>query len=304
MAVAERTDHVGDPLPPDAYFFAPPPPEIGDIRSAYSSLKSAKAQSLGTNRLVGTVIWTAVIGFLGIGALFLLDGMRNPLNLIWVVLVAALAGLIAFFNCGKATCSYVGTLGTARYTALGDPNWPKSDIFLFRTARELRTTQTRNYYNGVYTGTTYTFAWTDEAGKRVYNITGQHNANKGIPKGPHPFNFARAAELSWSNFLLPTAQHEYETLGYVQFNLGGKDWVRVGPQCVELFQRGQVQQCPTANIATFSINQGVFTVRLKDAKSGFLGIGSKGIFSFNYAGMANARLFLFVMGELAGIQLV
>ena len=75
----------------------------------------------------------------------------------------------------------------------------------------------------------------------------------------------------------------------MQFNLGGKDWVRVGSQCVELFQRGQVQQCPTNNIATFSIAQGVFTVRLKDAKSGFLGIGSKGIFSFNYAGMANAR---------------
>jgi hypothetical protein len=304
MAVAERTDHVGDPLPPDAYFFAPPPPEIGDVRSAYSSLKSAKAQSLGTARLVGTVIWTAVAGFIGIGVVYAFAGSRNPVDAIWIVLAAGVTGLIAFFSCGKASCSYIGSQGTVVYTAFGDANWPKSNIFLFRTARELRTAQTRNYTNGIYTGTSYSFTWTDESGRKVYVLFGSHNANKGLPKGPHPFNFARAAELAWSNFLLPTAQHQYETMGYVQFNLSGQDWVRVGQQCVELFQRGQVQQCPTNNIATFSINQGVFTVRLKDAKSGFLGIGSNGIFSFNYAGMANARLFLFVMSELAGIQLV
>ena len=51
------------------------------------------------------------------------------------------------------------------------------------------------------------------------------------------------------------------------------------------------------------MKQGVLTVRRKDAKDGFLGIGSQGIFKFTYSELANGRVFLMLLDQLVAFRL-
>ena len=63
------------------------------------------------------------------------------------------------------TCTFVGKKGVARYKCSGNREQTSGEVFLFEDATELRTAQTRHYTNGAYTGTNYTFTWTDVAGR-------------------------------------------------------------------------------------------------------------------------------------------
>jgi hypothetical protein len=301
-STSERVDHLGNPLPADAYFFAPPPPEIGEVQSAYSTLKGADVQHIGQRRLIFTGISAAVTGAIVFSVLFFGMASKDPSGLVWVLLSAGLVGAIVYFSSARYNCSYVGSHGVARFFCGANPQQYRSEIFLFQTATELRTRCIHHYTNGIYTNTEYAFIWTDAHRKQVYALNGTHNSGTKTPKAPHPYNFGNAAEMAWTGFLLAAARTEFSVRGFIQFNLRGQDYVRVGDQYVELFQRGKVEQCPTDNIASFTISEGMWTVRLKDAKSGFLGIGSKGIFSFEYAGMANAQLFIIVLEKLAGLS--
>ncbi len=109
-------------------------------------------------------------------------------------------------TCYKAICSYVGETGAVRYRVVGKPgNPPKTEFIDFNTAADLRTAQTRNYYNGIYTGTTYSFTWTDAAGKKLLNLRGNYSSKVGTPKPTSPYHFARVAENAWSRFLIARA---------------------------------------------------------------------------------------------------
>src|SRR5262249_29708968 len=150
----------------------------------------------------------------------------------------------------------------------------KGKVFLFADAVELRTAQTRNYTNGVYTGTTYSFNWTGKDGKQVFWLGGTYNNEKGLPGSDDPYHYGRAAEVAWSKHLLQFVTDELNRSGAFRFNLKGNNCVVAGPGYLELYMNGQQVRCMVDEIAKMEMNQGVMTVRRKDAKDGFLGIGS------------------------------
>lgn len=51
--------HVGSPIIPDMEFFAPPPPEIGEILSADSSLSRSKQATQAQERIKNCMFWAA-----------------------------------------------------------------------------------------------------------------------------------------------------------------------------------------------------------------------------------------------------
>ena len=67
------------------------------------------------------------------------------------------------------------------------------EVFTFREATELRTSQTRRYTNGVYQGTDYTYTWTDVTGRKRYTVSGHAQQRGGQPRadGPVPLRLAR-----------------------------------------------------------------------------------------------------------------
>lgn len=293
------TDHAGRDLPDDIDFFAAPPAEIGTVSSAWSTLRQgALPWSPALRGLIGG------IGLLiGVGIGLMISAFSEFAIVLWPVLLGVIGFLIGWFATAfKHTCTFIGEGGMARFICRGNRDTlATSEIFLFSEAAELRTGQTRKYVNGVYQGTEYTYTWYDHEGRKRFVLNGTYNAEKSLPKPTDPFHFANAGEMAWSLHLLKQVPLMLETKGAVFFSLGGSDWVSVAPGRLELCVRGQTTSCETDEIGRVSIDQGVFTVKRTDAKEGWF--TSKGVFKFNYASLANAQLFLFVLDKLANVRI-
>jgi hypothetical protein len=298
------TNHGEGQLYDDDDFFAPPPKEIGEVTTAYTNLRVDKQPWQMTMRLsLGFFIGS----FLAVAAFFCMANMTNmePSSLPFLIFVPALAILVVVLITLAATgfsykCSYVGREGLAEMSCSGSRDNVSASVFMFSEAAELRTTQVRRYVNGVYQGTTYTFNWTGRRGGHRYTITGTHNSESGKPAKKDNYHFASAAELAWSYYLLGFVQEQLNKDGYLHFSLGGGDFVRVGPDYLELSVSGQRTECATRDIGALSLQAGMFTIKRRDAKEGWF--SSKGVFKFNYNSLANAQLFLFVLDKLTGLR--
>jgi hypothetical protein len=214
----------------------------------------------------------------------------------------ALGALLGYYAGTKEyVCTYLGEEGAAIYSFTGDPMKLESVVFPFSTAEYLRTTQTRHFTNGFYQRTDYTFIWTDANGAKCFLLQGSYDDQKMIGPG-NRILLARACELFWTYHLYARAQRMLSLGGTVQFPLLGNDFVRVGMGYLELQQGGKSIHFEAADIAQMTIERGVFTLRRKDAKSGFLGIGASGTFQLEYSNLANARLFLLLLKQFGGIE--
>jgi len=284
--------HADVPIAPELDFFAPPPPEIGEVLNAFSSLKRGR-------RPLSAAAKGAILFLPGIVTLAALS-YTKAVDDIWQVVIFIVLFVIGwFFTRFAHTCTYVGKDGVARIRCKRDrENITQQEVFRFRDATELRTSQTRHYHNGAYTGTGYDFAWTDDQDRRVFRCNGTYRGEKKPPKPTDAFHFAEAAEVAWSIHLLDRAQEQLEQAGAIVFRLGGTDWVAVGPGFLELNLKGERRRCESAEIGGFSINGGTFKLKRTDAQEGWF--RSTGVFQFPYATMANARVFLLAIDRLLG----
>jgi hypothetical protein len=209
------------------------------------------------------------------------------------------AGVIWYITRFDRFCNYVGENGVARYRLSGNtPNPAGATVFPFPSASELRSRQTRNFINGIYSQTTYAFAWSDPQGKIVFKISGDYRDKEGRPKPRDGFWFARAAEASWNNYQLGWVAEQVKTMGFAQFNLTGGNFVRVGPGFFEFGMKGEVARIGVDEIKSLNLSEGQFHITHKDARW----FSRKGKFNFSYASMANAQLFLLAMEKLTGYQ--
>jgi hypothetical protein len=313
-----KTNHAGNALSPELDLFAPAPGELGEILSAASTLrKDDPGPPTNGRRLRNLIIW-AVIGYASIRGLgFLVPHAIGPLyGLVYRLLPIPYAGMVVvqgiptvglaaagwFLTAARHQCSFVGKNGVALFGFKDQREaTTRTGFFLFNDATELRTGQTRNFRNGVYTGTTYTFRWTNAEGKQVFNLGGMYHMKDGNPPDTHAFHVARAAELAWSMHLFDRTVRELERAGVVKFSVSGRDWIGVGPGFLELCFGGKPPaRCDRADLSLVSVKNGYFTMKRKDAKVGWF--SSEGVFTFPYANMANARVFLFALDKLGGIQ--
>jgi hypothetical protein len=109
-----------------------------------------------------------------------------------------------------------------------------------------------------------------------------------------------AAELEEIRAIQERNIHAAPPVDWLQIKI--KDRHDIGDGFIDLCFKGQTARCRTQEIARVTVKQGVITLRRTDAKSGFFGIGSSGIFSFDYAGLGNARLFCFLLDHLVGVD--
>jgi hypothetical protein len=286
--------HAGGAIGPEMDFFIPPPEEIGAVVSAHSTLRRDQRPLSPSAR-------TAVVFLPGFAAMVALPYV-GVTDAAWQVgAFLALVALLGYLTRFAHACTYVGKEGIARCRCRGGrTRRVRQEVFPFRDATELRTEETRQYHHGIYTGTSYHFTWTDDAGRKVFKLAGQYRAGKKPPKPADPYHFARAAEASWSVYLLDHAQQQLVRFGAIQFRLGGADRVDVGPGFIDLHLKGRSERCAAQEIGAISISQGVFKVKRADAKEGWF--SSRGVFQFPYGTMANARVFLLVCDRLLGVR--
>jgi hypothetical protein len=137
----------------------------------------------------------------------------------------------------------------------------------------------------------------DDRGHDALKLSGQYSSQKGTPKGKDPYHFASGGEIAWSEFLLDALQTELERNGFVEFRVNKNDAVRVGPGFMEFLFGGKQERVEGEALKHISISGGQFSFKTGDAKW----YSGKGKFSFSYANMSNARLFLVVLNSLLGV---
>jgi hypothetical protein len=287
------TNHNGEPLPPDRVFFAPPPPEIGEVVTAYSTLTSrSRPMSPLSRALLSVGVGSAV----AVGLSFVPD-----VDVVFEVLAFVVAAPLVWLATGfRHKATYVGLEGVARLSCQGSLDRPaKAEVFRFDEAEELRTGQTRQYNNGVYSGTSYHFTWTDAQGRKRYKLSGTYHGEKKPPKAKDPFHFAKSAERAWSHHKGEWAAGELESTGAVRFNLGGSDWIAVGEGFLILGRKGTEERWDAGEIGGISVRDGVLKIKRVDAKEGWF--SSHGVFQVSLASMADARLFLLTIEKLLGV---
>jgi hypothetical protein len=289
--------------PADAVFFLPAPPEIGEVWAGGSTMTAKKKPKSFLTRLLIYVIVTAIPVFGILMVIFFADddhraqfwtGTALLGVLMWVGFSLLTFPIVWLTTRYVVWCAYIGKEGAVKYTVKGKPgSQAKGERILFAQAAELRTSQTRKYVNGAYTGTSYNYRWTDERGRPVLNLSGTYNSKEGTPKQKDPYYFAQGAEIAWSQYMLARADTELAQNGCLRFVIDAKKAVVIGPGYIEFHFGGRVDRCEAGDIKTIDLQQGQFTIKHRDAKW----YSSKGKFSFPYGQMGNARLFLIVLDK-------
>ena len=282
--------HAGDPAGADWDFFAPPLAEIGTVRTAYTSLRRGQTPpSLGKRFAL-----TFLPGFAAIGLLQFL-GYTDVLLQVGAFLALFVLG--TFLSRFVHRCSYVGDEGVARFTCRGRRGRIKSvEVFLFRDAERLKTTQVRHYHNGIYAGTNYSFQWRDAADRHVFKLSGSYYSEKKPPKPKDAYHLATAAERAWSVHRLARAQDELNARGAIRFGLGGSDWVDVGPGFLEFQRKGKTERWEAADLGALTVRDGALKLQRRDAQVGWF--SSTGVLQFPIASMANSQAFLIALQRL------
>jgi hypothetical protein len=296
-------NHGSEALPHDVDFFAPPPPEIGPLVTAYSTLRQKiQPRPAGARVAIagGVALITASVVMMIVAAA---QPREKVFYVFWPAVAGGLAALIAVLTTRfRHRCTYVGREGLARFQCAGDRDRvTMPEFFLFRDAAEVRTGQTRRYVNGVYQGTDYTFTWSDVAGRTRHVIRGTYKAEQGNPRSTDPYHFGRSAEIAFTMSLLPDVFSRLDMGGDVRFNVSGGRWIRLGPGYMIIQTGGAEEQWDAQEINGVQIHQGVVYIRRRDAKEGWF--SSKGVFKFDFAALANAQLFIYLVEKVVGVPI-
>ncbi len=298
------TLHSGEQLPSGRIYLAGPPLEIGSVRSAHSNMEEHKGAEAQTGKRIGSAFGGFFLGGFIVWILGVKVGLWGFTEApMWVLGISGVIGAVVGFVSAKPKyeTSYIGEHGIASYKYGGrGATIGKADVFSFARGDILQVQQTRNYYNGVYTGTTYNFVWNNAAGKPEHRIMGTHKSKEGNPPTEDPYWYGIAAENAWSRFRLPALRDQLARGETVFFPVRGKGAVGVSRQGLTIQIGGKQEMVPMNAIGNLGINNGEVTITRIGAKKGFLGIGADGVYKFPYSGLGNARLFLALLAEVIG----
>ena len=283
--------------------FRPCPPPIGTVVFAHSTLPRGKRPMAPGLRLVNLACAGAVVYF---GLSYLLGVLPHPPQpasiAVMSAVVAAVAVLIVWYLTRfKHRVAYVGTDGLAGFVAGGSTRGAKLKHSLrYADADALRTAQVRQYVNGVYAGTNYTYTWTGAAaGRKVLQFNGRYYSLKGTPKLKNGYWLAHGGELAWTRHVMPRLAETFERDKQVDFAVSKGRFVRLGSGWMEFHFKGEPRRVTPAEVKSINLNGGHFAVRTHDAKT----FGGAGKFDFDYAKMANAGAFLLCLDQLVGFRL-
>ena len=294
-------DHSGQRRAHAQEFFAPPPPQIGTVSSAESTLNQGKRPM----PLIVRLLLAAVAAALVLGAFYALASLierrrdREPVVMLGYIVAGIALIVTVWLTRFKAYCTYVGDRGVVRYTLTRSRDAaPAIELLKFEETDEVYASQTRQYVNGVYTGTSYDYRWTDKGGRQLLRLKGQHRGKNAAPKPGNAWHFANAAEIAWSEHFLDRAQQQLQAEGSIAFRVDKRRVVRVGPGFLEFhFGNADGPTRVTADeIASVSLGEGQFSFKHKDARW----YSRAGKYSFAYGSMANGKVFMFALEQLMG----
>jgi hypothetical protein len=317
-------DHTGRPNRSTADFFVPPPPEIGPLVSAASTLQVTD-QPMGLAERIHRVLAMVLVlsaGGLGIG--LWLGMMRGGVVYAIVCPIAGLvaAGVVWIRTRFEHACTYVGTLGAARYRCHGSrDNLIERSVFLFRDAVALHSKVTRYYQNKHLQRSEYDYDWLLSGGSPAFQVSvpnrgweradiggatirillhGQVDCTALVPPPNDLSHFGAAAEVAWSLHRLDAVQTELERDGCVRFTLATGGVLRLGPGFID-FGKGP-QDFTVADLALIDVKQekapgSTSTCNCCGPRAEFIHL-PRGSNQISLSDIADVQLFLFLLRTL------
>jgi hypothetical protein len=240
--------HGGFRHPDDAEFFMPPPPEIGNLISAETTLQtSTQLMSEKTRRSIVICIYAIPFVVMTVTMTFLMwNGSKNnnippaASSLPWweqplpwwgmlipnALLAANFAFLLGFFivkklklKTAKNYCSYIGEKGLANYELIGDrTSLPKEKTLIFENTHSLFH-QDFDWYDddSIRTGASYNYTWVKDSGGIFVILGTYHSKVNKVPLHNDRWHFADKAESLWTKHLVSNFDAQLAKNGYVEF---------------------------------------------------------------------------------------
>lgn len=322
-APVQPVQHDGQPLPPDDDYPVSPDGVIGTVISSASNRTRAGWKAMAAHEkanFVAAPTLTLVCG--GVAALLLAQwsvreiAMRGwpqamlyetPVSVVAVTLGAlvptvAVVGLLWLLR--KTRVSWVGTDGAQLWERglFGT----KSTVLRFADADSLATHRVRQYVNGNYAGTRYTYTWWSPQRAKLFVQQGSFREpglalfGKDAPAPGHdPIRFAEAAERAWSRHKLGRLDQEIRTTGVATFHHGATT-LRLGRGFVEVIAGGKTERIERGQIASATIDKGVIVLKRQGATEGWF--SSEGVYKLPVSGMPDFMVFVMVFEQLLGLR--
>lgn len=293
--------HGNGTLAANADFFVTPPPEIGEVVSAETSLTESDQPTAPGKRRMIALIAAVIAAAVGYGIDRLADVQSPVWFWVWPIGFGLLAFLIAMAASGFThRLSYVGKEGLVRATLKGSRQAPPSvEVMPFQDMAELRVRETRHYTNGVYTNTTYNYSW--RGGARSFIVQGAYRNKDGPPpKLNDPYYFATAAEEAWTRHFLRRSLDRLNSGGTVRFAVDGGIDIELGADQFSLTRKGKSERWSISDLRGVTLQRGVVTLRSeKFQAAGWLGrLFGAGQITFAYTALPNAQAFFFLFDHL------
>ncbi|MBX3445058.1 MAG: hypothetical protein KF774_21850 [Planctomyces sp.] len=292
------TRHNGQPLPPEWTFFVAPPDGLGRILTAETTLRDNREEMPYLAR------WLVRLGLTGLGIVGghalgrAAEGqlVGTPLPLTLALLMGVLGLLLGWLATRfRHVCTFVGEHGAAECSISGSRRAvPTDKVLLFEDVTELRAGRTMQYYNGLYTATTFDMTWTDGGGVKRFRRKGSYYSKKDMPRARNSYWFANSAETAWTAWLLERTPQLLDEQGWLEFRVHKKDAVRVAPGYLEFRLAGRVDRVPAEQIRDLGVQDGRFSIKTHEARW----FSSAGKFTFDANAVSNLRVFEFALIHL------
>lgn len=310
------TQHDGSPPDPEDDFPVQPDPSIGAVvsqqtnrtRSGWKKMTTAERSpriALGVIAFVVGGVLGAVVGAEGTRAIAMRGAPEAMLYETPILVVLGILGalvptavvIVLSLVTRKRRATFVGTEGVMEWSSglLG----PSSRVLRFVDAHELRVQRVRQFVNGVYSGTFYTYTWTGPQGGQVFRLNGSYRDTE--PVVAHdPVAFAFAAENAWTRHKISLVDRALRAEGVARFP-SGSGTIGVGRGFLELLVGGRTERIDRTDIESVHAQQGTLVIRRRGAKEGFF--SSEGVFKFPIAQMADFTVFAITLEEQLQLKL-
>lgn len=195
----------------------------------------------------------------------------------------------------RSQCTYVGSLGVARYR-----RWlsrVRNEILVFTPTTELRVTRDASMRGrSMHTHVRYEF----RDGAVRFCI--EARVVQGVEPGPNaPIRFGEAAEKSYSEYVLRSYDAELAEHGHVRFVLNAQESICVGPGFVEVRAGEKTARLDATSLRSVVVNRGAVELR-SDAPS-HADMRAQSIFRIRIEPGHHVHALAVLLQELVGVRM-
>ncbi|TWT63120.1 hypothetical protein [Rubinisphaera italica] len=268
--------HKGEEFQEAYVLLSPPPSEIGELRSAFSTL----CESTFNRTVLNRIMYALTIGIF-CSLLFLFaagifhdihpDNWQQALDdyISSMAIVCLIVTLFIFLlRRRKHISTYVGTNGIAKFTCFEDQldGCVNSHILSFKDASELRWIFNDVFVHGGYSGSSFVFRWLNSNQQEVFLINGSFHDKDYSPPLDNEYYFAAAAQTSWNHIQYERSIQELKQNGFASFRVFESDMISVGVGYLEFVFDGTSVRLPPDEVELFTLREGALHVESRTLK--------------------------------------